>query len=53
MNMSSYQELSFWYNETKRNCPDAILVLVGLKGDEADSGAVKPSDILKLVLAVN
>jgi GTPase SAR1 family protein len=49
MNMSSFQELAFWYNETKRNCPDATLVLVGLKAEEADSCAVKPSDMIKLV----
>jgi GTPase SAR1 family protein len=48
-NISSFQELPFWFNETKRNCPYAIVLLVGLKGDEGDSSTIKPSEILKLV----
>ncbi|KAI8897118.1 P-loop containing nucleoside triphosphate hydrolase protein [Globomyces pollinis-pini] len=48
MNIASFQELSFWYNEVKRNCPDATIYLVGLKADEPESLIVKIQDIIKL-----
>jgi GTPase SAR1 family protein len=34
--MASFQELPFWYNEVKRNAPDATIYLVGTKSDEPD-----------------
>jgi GTPase SAR1 family protein len=48
-NNASFQELAFWYNEVKRNSPDAILFLVGTKADETESIVVKTQEITKLV----
>ncbi|KAJ3302919.1 hypothetical protein HDV03_004431 [Kappamyces sp. JEL0829] len=48
MNLGSFQELPFWYNEVKRNAPDATVFLIGTKGDEPDAMVVKVQDILKI-----
>jgi hypothetical protein len=53
MNLSSFQELPFWYNEVKRNAPDAVVYLIGTKGDEPDAMVVKVQDILKIVICTS
>ncbi|KAI8613984.1 P-loop containing nucleoside triphosphate hydrolase protein [Chytriomyces sp. MP71] len=47
LNQSSFLELPFWYNEVRRISPDALMILVGLKSDEADSVVIKPQDAMK------
>ncbi|KAI8822696.1 P-loop containing nucleoside triphosphate hydrolase protein [Fimicolochytrium jonesii] len=47
LNTSSFMELPFWYNEYKRNCPDALAVIVGTKSDDADAIKVPTQDALK------
>ncbi|KAJ3143127.1 hypothetical protein HK100_009626 [Physocladia obscura] len=47
---TSFNELPFWYNEIKRNAPDALIILVGLKSDEADSVVIKPQDAITQAL---
>lgn len=49
LNLDSFQELPFWYNEVKRNAPDATVYLVGTKSDEPDAMVIKAQDILKIV----
>ncbi|KAJ3349912.1 Ras- protein Rab6 [Entophlyctis luteolus] len=44
LSQASFNELPFWYNEVRRNAPDAKIVLVGLKCDDADSIVVKQQD---------
>ncbi|KAJ3128737.1 hypothetical protein HK101_005350 [Irineochytrium annulatum] len=47
LSVASFQELPFWYNEVKRNAPNALIILVGTKTDEADSVAIKVQDAIK------
>ncbi|KAJ3061701.1 Ras- protein Rab-35 [Podochytrium sp. JEL0797] len=47
LSQSSFNELPFWYNEIKRNSPDAFVILVGLKSDEADSIVIKQQDAIR------
>ncbi|KAI8914392.1 P-loop containing nucleoside triphosphate hydrolase protein [Gorgonomyces haynaldii] len=49
LNLATFNELGFWYNEVKRNCPDALLYLVGTKMDEPEGKVVKIPDAIKLV----
>ncbi|KAI8928097.1 P-loop containing nucleoside triphosphate hydrolase protein [Entophlyctis helioformis] len=48
MNVASFQETGFWYNEVKRLVPDTVCVLVGTKADEADTARVKLQDAMKV-----
>ncbi|KAJ3076152.1 hypothetical protein HDU99_001392, partial [Rhizoclosmatium hyalinum] len=52
-NQASFTELPFWYNEIKRNAPDAFVILVGLKSDEADSVVIKQQDAIRQALDWN
>ncbi|KAJ3043518.1 hypothetical protein HDV00_004907 [Rhizophlyctis rosea] len=47
LNTSSFLELPYWYNEFKRNAPEALTILVGTKSDEADSIVVPLPDAMK------
>ncbi|KAI8915357.1 P-loop containing nucleoside triphosphate hydrolase protein [Powellomyces hirtus] len=47
LSTQSFQELPFWYNEFKRNSPDALAIIVGTKSDDADSIKVPVQDALK------
>ncbi|KND01782.1 small GTP-binding protein domain [Spizellomyces punctatus DAOM BR117] len=47
LSTSSFQELPYWFNEYKRNAPDALAIMVGTKSDDADSIKIKPQDALK------
>ncbi|KAJ3020019.1 Ras- protein Rab-35 [Thoreauomyces humboldtii] len=47
LSIASFQELPFWYNEFKRNSPDALAIMVGTKSDDADSIKVPIQDALK------
>ncbi|KAJ3037162.1 hypothetical protein HK097_003590 [Rhizophlyctis rosea] len=47
LNTQSFLELPYWYNEYKRNAPDALVLLVGTKSDEADSIVVPLPDAMK------
>ncbi|KAJ3287780.1 P-loop containing nucleoside triphosphate hydrolase protein [Rhizoclosmatium globosum] len=53
LNQASFTELPFWYNEIKRNAPDAFVILVGLKSDEADSVVIKQQDAIRQALDWN
>ncbi|KAI8814161.1 P-loop containing nucleoside triphosphate hydrolase protein [Cladochytrium replicatum] len=48
LSTTSFQEVSFWYNEMRRVAPDATVILVGTKFDDADNIAVKVPDAVKL-----
>ncbi|KAJ3184049.1 hypothetical protein HDU85_001900 [Gaertneriomyces sp. JEL0708] len=47
LSVPSFKELPFWYNEYRRNAPDALAVVVGMKADEADNIVVKVQDAMK------
>lgn len=48
MTMSSLVQVTYWYNEVKRDAPDALIYLVGTKSDESESKSAKISDAVKL-----
>ncbi|KAJ3243346.1 hypothetical protein HDU78_000542 [Chytriomyces hyalinus] len=53
LSQSSFMELPFWYNEIKRNSPEALIILVALKSDEADNVVIQPQDAMKQALDWN
>ncbi|KAI9329288.1 P-loop containing nucleoside triphosphate hydrolase protein [Obelidium mucronatum] len=53
LSQASFAELPFWYNEIKRTAPDATIILVGLKSDEADSVVIKQQDAIRQALDWN
>ncbi|KAI9101315.1 P-loop containing nucleoside triphosphate hydrolase protein [Phlyctochytrium arcticum] len=47
LSQSSFLEVQYWFNEYKRNAPEALALLVGTKSDDADGIKIKPQDALK------
>lgn len=41
----SWKDLIFWYNEVKRNAPNALIVVAGLKSDEVEGTVVKIEEV--------